>query len=204
MGGDYYDFLDLGTERVALVIADIAGKGIAAALLMANLQANLRSLCVTAVEHPEKVLNSVNRLLYENTDDHAYATLFFAEFDPRGDCLRYANCGHLAAIVLHGNGSVDRLNPTCTVVGMFQEWHCVMAESCIEAGDVVALYTDGVTESFNNAEEEFGEERLIDALRRHSGQRAGEIAEAIVAEVRDFSGPEQYDDITLIVARKLS
>ena len=83
VGGDYYDFLDLGTERMALVVGDIAGKGIAAALLMANLQANLRSQCVNAVEHPDKVLNLVNRLLYENTDANAYATLFFAELDHR-------------------------------------------------------------------------------------------------------------------------
>ena len=202
VGGDYYDFLDLGTDRIALVVGDIAGKGIAAALLMANLQANLRSQCVNAVEHPEKVLNSVNRLLFENTDANAYATLFFGEFEPRTGCVRYANCGHLPAIVLRSDGAVERLNPTCTVMGMFEDWQCSMATSQIHAGDILALYTDGVTESFN-AEEEFGEERLVDALRRHAKLNAQELAGAVVEEVTRFSGGEQYDDITLIIAKRV-
>jgi serine phosphatase RsbU (regulator of sigma subunit)/catechol 2,3-dioxygenase-like lactoylglutathione lyase family enzyme len=208
VGGDYYDFLDLGDQRLALVIGDIAGKGIAGALLMANLQANLRSQCVEAVENPEKVLNSVNRLLFENTDAHAYATLFFAEFDHGNGRLRYANCGHLAALVLRADGRlesrIERLCPTSTVIGMFEDWRCVMAESRLNDGDVIALYTDGVTESFNSADEEFGEERLIEALRRNRERNAGEIATAIVDEVAHFSGREQYDDITLIIAKRLN
>ncbi len=203
VGGDYYDFLDLGNERVALVIGDIAGKGIAAALLMANLQANLRSQCVNAVEHPEKVLNSVNRLLFENTDANAYATLFFAEFDHRTGSVRYANCGHLPALVLRRNGSIERLGPTCTVLGMFEDWQCAMAESQIDSGEMLALYTDGVTESFNEAQEEFGEDHLIEALQRHCGLSAQDLAVAVVDEVAHFSGKEQYDDITLIVAKRL-
>ena len=202
VGGDYYDFLDLGDQRIALVIGDIAGKGIAAALLMANLQANLRSQCVNAGEHPEKVLNSVNRLLYENTDAHAYATLFFAEYDHRNGRLRYANCGHLAALVLRADGRMERLCPTSTVVGMFEDWRCVMAESRLDNGDVLALYTDGVTESFNAADDEFGTERLMDAIRRNKHLNARELASAIVDEVARFSGLEQHDDITLIVARR--
>ncbi len=202
VGGDYYDFLDLGDQRIALVIGDIAGKGIAAALLMANLQANLRSQCVNAGEHPEKVLNSVNRLLYENTDAHAYATLFFAEYDHRSGRLRYANCGHLAALVLRSDGRMEQLCPTCTVVGMFEDWRCVMAESRLDSGDVLALYTDGVTESFNAAGEDFGTERLADAIRRHRQLNARELAGAIVDEVTRFSGCEQHDDITLIIARR--
>jgi len=204
VGGDYYDFLDLGDQRLALVVGDIAGKGIAAALLMANLQANLRSQCVDAVENPEKVLNSVNRLLFENTDAHAYATLFFAEFDPRDGRLRYANCGHLPALILRGNGKIERLCPTTTVAGLFEDWRCVMAEGRLDAGDIIALYTDGVTESFNSAEEDFGEGRLIEALRRNRARNAADIAAAIVDEVAHFSGREQYDDITLILAKRFN
>lgn len=202
VGGDYYDFLDLGTERVALVAGDIAGKGIAAALLMANLQANLRSQCVNAVEHPDKVLNLVNRLLYDNTDANAYATLFFAEFDHRSGSLRYANCGHLAALVLRGNGAVERLQPTCTVMGMFQDWHCTLADSQVHSGDVLAIYTDGLTESPNVVNEEFGEQRLTDALESHRHLPALELVRAVIADVRRFSTCEQFDDITLIVARR--
>jgi serine phosphatase RsbU (regulator of sigma subunit)/catechol 2,3-dioxygenase-like lactoylglutathione lyase family enzyme len=202
VGGDYYDFLDLGTERVALVAGDIAGKGIAAALLMANLQANLRSQCVNAVEHPDRVLNFVNRLLYENTDAHAYATLFFAEFDHRTGCLRYANCGHLAALVLRSDDVIERLEPTCTVIGMFQEWRCTLADSRIQSGDLLAIYTDGLTESPSAANEEFGEPRLIDTLERHRHLPAHDLVRAVIADVRRFSTCEQFDDITLIVARR--
>lgn len=202
VGGDYYDFLDLGTGRVALVVGDIAGKGIAAALLMANLQANLRSQCVNAVEHPGRVLNLVNRLLYENTDAHAYATLFLAEFDHRDGSLRYASCGHLPALLLREYGSIERLEPTCTVIGMFDGWQCKLAETRIEPGDVLALYTDGLTESPNSGGDEFGEDRLIEALIRHRRLRAEDLVSAVVADARRFSTCEQYDDITLIVARR--
>jgi serine phosphatase RsbU (regulator of sigma subunit)/catechol 2,3-dioxygenase-like lactoylglutathione lyase family enzyme len=203
VGGDYYDFLDLGTERIALVVGDISGKGIAAALLMANLQANLRSQCVNAVEHPDKVLNLLNRLLYENTDANAYATLFFAEFDHRSGRVRYANCGHLAALVLRHDDAIEHLDPTCTVIGMFEDWQCAMGESRLDPGDVLALYTDGLTESFNTAEEEFGEERLAAALRRHRHLPANEFVAAVIEEARRFSTCEQFDDITLIIARRL-
>ena len=203
VGGDYYDFLDLGNERVALVIGDIAGKGIAAALLMANLQANLRSQCVNAVEHPERVLNLVNRLLFESTVAGAYATLLFAEFDCCTGRVRFANCGHVPALVVRRDGSVESLDSTCTVLGMFEDWQCAMAESQIDGGDILALYTDGVTESFNEAQEEFGEDRLIEALRRHCDLSAQELAAAVVDEVAHFSGTEQFDDITLIIAKRL-
>ena len=119
VGGDYYDFLDLGRDRLGLVIGDIAGKGMPAALLMANLQANLRSQCATAVDQPERFLQTVNRLFYESTADNAYATFFYSEFDDRAGRLRYANCGHLPALVLRRAGDVERLEPTATVLGLF-------------------------------------------------------------------------------------
>jgi serine phosphatase RsbU (regulator of sigma subunit) len=201
VGGDYYDFLDLGQERLGLVIGDIAGKGIAAALLMANLQANLRSLCAIAIEQPEQLLRSVNRLFYENTADHAYATLFYSEFDDRTRRLRYANCGHLPCLLLHEDGSVEHLDSTAPVVGLFTNWECPTAERQLLPGDTFAIYTDGITESFTDREEEFGEGRLIDALRRHRALRPTEIISAIFDEVRQFSPHEQHDDVTLIVAR---
>src|SRR5271168_2395903 len=102
VGGDYYDFLNLGQDRIALVLGDIAGKGIAGALLMANLQANLRSQCIIAVEGPQPMLRSVNQLFYDNTADSSYATLFFAEYDDRARHMRYVNCGHLPGLVLRG------------------------------------------------------------------------------------------------------
>jgi len=200
VGGDYHDYLELGHGRLGLVIADIAGKGMPAALLMANLQANVRSQSATASEQPEAFLRCVNQLFYENSDESAYATLFFGEYDDETQCLRYANCGHLAGLVLRNGGHVERLESTCTVVGLFKEWICEVAQLRLMPGDFLALYTDGITESFNDADEEFGELRLIDALRRHGDKCPDSIVASVVEELRRFSR-EQHDDITLIVAR---
>jgi serine phosphatase RsbU (regulator of sigma subunit)/predicted enzyme related to lactoylglutathione lyase len=199
VGGDYYDFLDLGQKRLGLVIGDIAGKGIAAALLMANLQANLRSQCAIALDQPQRFLQSVNQLFCENTTDAAYATLFFGEYDDRTGRLRYANCGHLSALLLRRDDTVERLDSTATVLGLFKEWDCSIGERQLFSGDTVALYTDGITESFNEAEEEFGEQRLIEALRRHRAQSSSALLTSIIDEVRQFRPNEQNDDITLIV-----
>lgn len=201
VGGDHYDFLNLGQERLGLVIADISGKGIAAALLMAHLQANLRSQCAIAWDEPRRLLRSVNQLFYENSRDNAYATLFFAEYDDKARRLRYANCGHLPALLLRSDNSLERLDSTGTVLGLFSEWDCSIAEREIFSGDTLALYTDGVTESFNNAGEEFGERRLIEALRRNRDLSSEALLASIVEDVQHFSPQEQHDDITLIVAR---
>jgi len=201
VGGDYYDFLNLGGERLGLVLGDISGKGIAGALLMANLQANLRSQCILCLDDPQRLLRSVNQLFYDNTTDSSYATLFFAEYDDRAQRLRYANCGHLCGLLLRGNDSLERLDSTSTVLGLFKEWDCSISECQLLPGDAMALYTDGITESFNAAEEEFGEQRLCDALRRHRKLSSSDLLAAIVSEVQSFSPAEQYDDMTLIVAK---
>lgn len=201
VGGDYYDFLDLGQQRLGLVIGDIAGKGMAAALLMANLQANLRSQCAIAVEQPERLLRSVNRLFHENTADNAYATLFYSEFHDQTCRLRYANCGHLPGLVLRKDGRVERLTSTAPVVGLFSDWACATADVQLFSGDLFAIYTDGVTEAFNHRDEEFGEERLIDTLQRCRDQNPNHLVAAVFDQVRQFSPHEQRDDITLIVAR---
>jgi serine phosphatase RsbU (regulator of sigma subunit) len=201
VGGDYYDFLDLGQARLCLVLGDIAGKGIAAALLMANLQANLRSQCATAAEQPEQLLQSVNRLFYENTADNAYATLFYSEFDDRTCRLRYANCGHLPALLVRRDGAVERLSATASVLGLFTDWPCRTAELQLSAGDLFAIYSDGITEAVNQRDEEFGEERLLDVMMQAGDRRPNHIVTTVLDEVRRFSGDRQRDDVTLIVAR---
>jgi serine phosphatase RsbU (regulator of sigma subunit) len=201
VGGDYYDFLNLGQERLGLVVGDIAGKGIAAALLMANLQANLRSQCAIALEHPQRFLESVNQLFFDNTIESAYATLFFAEYDNRSRRLRYANCGHLPGLLLRGDDTVDRLPSTATVLGLFQDWDCGIGESSMLPGDTLALYTDGVTEAFNDQGEEFGEERLVESLVRHRAERPRALLDSVLKDVQQFSPHEQHDDITLMIAR---
>jgi serine phosphatase RsbU (regulator of sigma subunit) len=201
VGGDYYDFLDLGRDRLGLVIGDISGKGIAAALLMANLQANLRSQCAVALDQPERLLCLVNRLFYENTTESSYATLFFAEYDDREMRLRYANCGHLCGLLLRRDNTIERLDSTGTVLGLFKDWECSIGERQLFKGDTLALYTDGITESFNDGGEEFGEERLIEALRRNRQLSSKGLLNAIVDTVQQFSKLEQHDDVTLIIAQ---
>ena len=200
VGGDYYDFLNLGPQRLGLVIGDISGKGIAAALLMANLQANLRSQCAMA-EQPDVFLRSVNQLFYDNTTESAYATLFFAQYDDTERRLRYANCGHLPPLLIRHDGTVERLKATSTVVGLFRQWNCSVAECKLASGDMLALYTDGVTESFNEAWEEFGEQRLIEGLKTYRKLSAQMVITAIINRLKQFSPREQHDDITLIVAK---
>src|SRR5882672_9962640 len=201
VGGDYYDFLDLGQERLGLVLSDIAGKGIAGALLMANLQANLRSQCAIALDQPQAFLRSVNRLFFENTADGAYATLFFAEYDERQKRLRYVNCGHLPALLLRADHTIERLEATCTVLGLFDKWDCDVEERQLQLGDTLVIYTDGVTESSHEHEEQFGEERLIATLERHQECASRELIAAVIEEVQRFSPHEQQDDITLIAAQ---
>jgi serine phosphatase RsbU (regulator of sigma subunit)/catechol 2,3-dioxygenase-like lactoylglutathione lyase family enzyme len=201
VGGDYFDFLDLGQQRLGLVIGDVSGKGIAAALLMANLQANLRSQCALALTHPELFLRSVNRLFYQNTVDSAYASLFFAEYDDESHRLRYANCGHLSGLILRGDGKCCRLHSTGTLLGLFQDWECKFAEFELASGDLLMLYTDGITEALTDRGEEFGEENLIERLRHYRDQPCQSAVEGITNEVRSLSPGDQHDDITLIVAR---
>lgn len=201
VGGDYFDFLDLGQRRLGLVIGDVSGKGIAAALLMANLQANLRSQCAGACTHPELFLQSVNRLFFENTADSAYASLFFAEYDDDSRRLRYANCGHLDGLILHSDDTCERLNSTGTLLGLFPNWEFSIAESTLAPGDVMALYTDGITEASNEDGKEFGEDLLMEKLTEYRDLASEPMAKALTEEVRNFSPHEQHDDITLIVAK---
>ena len=201
VGGDYYDFLDLGPGRLGLVLADIAGKGISGALLMANLQANLRSQYAVALEDLPRLLRSVNQLFFENTADSSYATLFFGDYDDATRRLRYVNCGHLPPLLLRANGKTDRLHATATVLGLFERWECSAAEVLLRAGDTLVLYTDGVTEAESPEGQEFCECRLIETLRAHILLPAPELIEAVVAAVRKFGPGEQADDITLVVAR---
>jgi len=201
VGGDYYDFLTLGPDRLGLVIGDVMGKGMAAALLMANLQANLRSQVAFAVD-TGRLLQSVNHLFCENSPEGAFASLFFADYHDATGALRYVNCGHLCALVLRRDGTLDRLAATSTVLGLFRQWECSVGESRLDPDDLLALYTDGVTEAFDDAGEEFGEERLVDALRRHGDRTPEALLTFLVDEVRSFSPHEQHDDLTLIVARR--
>lgn len=200
VGGDYYDYLDLGSNRVALVLADISGKGISAALLMANLQAGLRSQSALLVEDLAQSLQLVNRLFFECTEPSKYATLFLGIYDDATRSLRYVNCGHNPPLLLRGP-TIERLVANVTVLGLFEEWECVVAETTLASGDILALYTDGVVEATNATQQEFGEAGLEQTLRKNRHSDALSIVESVVARVQEFSAGDQKDDLTLLVAR---
>ena len=201
VGGDYYDFLSFGPDRLGLLVGDISGKGIAAALLMANLQANLRSLLAMAREQPRGFLRRANEAFFHNTGDSAYSTIFFAEYCDETRQLCYANCGHLPGLLLRATGAVEELAPTATPLGLFRDLEVETGVSRMDPGDVLALYTDGVTEACNADQEEFGQHRLIAALQQHAGRSAQATVDAVLADVQRHSVGEQADDITLIVAK---
>ena len=202
VGGDYYDFLELQPGRVAFVLADIAGKGISGALMMANLQANLRSQYALTLTDFAGFLGSVNRLFYQSTQENSYTTMFFADYNDGTRILRYANCGHLPPLILRReNGRVDRLEATATVVGLFRDWECSVSEAHLQPGDLLALYTDGVTEASDALDEEFGADRLIEVLRMNRDLPVSELVSAVVKAVKQFGAGEQHDDITILLAR---
>ena len=135
VGGDYYDFLNLGEHRIALALADVSGKGMPAALLMASLQAALRTHCTAGLKDPGAIMRQVNRLLYESTAPQHFATLFLAEYDDNSQRLRFVNCGHNPPVLLKSDGSVQRLAATACVLGMFPDWECAVAEIELGTGD---------------------------------------------------------------------
>ena len=201
VGGDYYDFLHLGPGRLAMVVGDISGKGIGGALLMANLQASVRSQYAMALEDIPRLLASVNRMLCDSTPETKYATLIFAEYDESARRLRYVNCGHLPGLLLHRDGTFDRLGSTATVLGLFDSWECAVGEVETAPEDVLALYSDGVTEAMSDYGGEFGEEGLIEALRAEWEAPVEELVDRTIERVMSFSGSEQEDDVTLVIAR---
>ena len=201
VGGDYYDFLDLGPGRIGIVLADIAGKGIAGALLMANLQANLRSQYALALDDLPRLLQSVNRLFCENTPEDRFATLFFADYSDAGRRLRYVNCGHNFPLLLRADGSLERLASTATVLGMFLDWNCEVVETSLAPGDLLVMYTDGVSEAPNAAGEEFGEKRLLQSIRSSKSTAASDLLAGLSSAVQQYSDGIQADDLTLVIAR---
>jgi sigma-B regulation protein RsbU (phosphoserine phosphatase) len=208
VGGDYYDFLELGHDQLGLVLADVSGKGVHAALLMASLQAHLRSLSElirsTAAVLPPlglvAALREVNRILWKSTAAQHYATLFFGLYDDGARSLSYVNCGHNPPMLLRADGSVERLPSSATVIGLFEKWECEAREIHLAPGDLLAIFSDGVTEAMRG-EEEFGEARFLDELRAASGLAAEEVVSAVFTSVEQFGAGDQSDDVTLVVAR---
>ena len=205
VGGDYYDFLDLGDDcggsSMGFVLADVSGKGVPAALLMANLQACFRTQAGAGFHRPAQLLETVHRHFYASTGSDRFATLFFGSYDDRTRRMRYVNCGHCAPLLLRAGGELIRLEPTATMLGAFEEWSCAEEEISLGLGDILLLYSDGVTEAVNSAGDDFGEDRLARTLRESGAIKAAGLIREIVNTVSTFSGAARMDDLTLVAIR---
>ncbi len=208
VSGDYYDFLPVNESQIGIVLGDVSGKGISAALLMASLQSALRAQHFAAVrtDHSSPlstaaVLRRVNRQMADNTAAEKYATLFYAVYDAAAHQLTYTNAGHPAPFLLRGN-RLERLSVGGTPVGLIPSAAYQEARIQLEAGDLLIIYSDGVTEPENFYDEEFGEAQLEEVARRAAGAPLPELIEEITRSVNDWTGsPQLQDDMTLIVGR---
>lgn len=201
VGGDYYDFLSLTSGRLGLVIADVSGKGIPAALLMASLQASVRGQSQGGSGQVAELMANVNRLICDASPENRYATFFYGQFDPATRMLVYSNGGHNNPIVIRGAEAL-RLEVGGPPVGLFQFSRYQQAEVQLEAGDLLVLFTDGVSEAENPAQEEFGEDALEAAARSCFGMPPSEMIQAIIERADAFAaGAPQHDDMTLVIAR---
>ncbi len=212
VGGDYFDFLDQGDQRLGVAVGDVSGKGMPAALLMANLQASLQGQVI----HPStvaEVVGRVNDLLVRSTDPHMFATFFYGVLDRRTASFTCTNAGHNPPLLLRADGGVEHLESGGLLLGMLPEIGYRQQTAILDPGDVLLLYTDGITEAMGPAadiedddidpEAMFGDERLLEVARANAHRPAVEQREAILRAVNDFTaGVPQSDDITLVILRR--
>jgi sigma-B regulation protein RsbU (phosphoserine phosphatase) len=206
VGGDYYDALTVDATAAGspclFCVADVSGKGIAASLLMSNIQAILRALLGREASLAE-LARCTNELLYTSTPGNKYVTAILLSIDPTTGRCRYVNCGHTEGLVLRSSRAVERFPATGLALGLFPGVSYEERDFVLEAGDMVVLYSDGVTEALNLDDEEFGAERLIDSFLRVGGEPATAMVDAVLRDVDRFVGDApQYDDITLLLLKR--
>jgi len=205
VSGDYYDILDPGEGRpIVVAIADVSGKGMPASLLMSNVQAGLHCHVAQESFDIKNAAENLNRLVHRNTDMGEFVTMFLAEVDKTTHLLRYVRPGHDAPILVRSDGVTQMLDEGGLVLGFAPDSAYDVAEEQLRPGDVLCLYTDGVTEARSPKDEEFQTERLAEVLVSNRGQSAGGIGEAILQSVRSFSESiRQADDVTLVILKFL-
>ena len=200
VGGDYYDYLQDGDGRLGLIIADVSGKGVPAALLMASLQASMRSGFPTAGSSA-RLAAGLNDALFRSSSAARYATAFLSAFDPGIRRLSYCNAGHLPAILVRKDETI-RCHEGGMPIGLFEGAAYETATRTLAPGDLLALFTDGVTEAPAPDGEEFGAERLADLLRAHRARPLDAVIETVLDALLRWSGPvDAHDDVTLVLAR---
>jgi serine phosphatase RsbU (regulator of sigma subunit) len=202
IGGDYYDYIPIDEHSIQLVIADVAGKGVAAALLMSATAAAVQ-LEVNQQRDMLQVVSRLNTSIHNvSSDGERYVTLLMAEVDARNRKLRYVNCGHNPALLFRaGTNKVTRMNSSCAPIGMILEQPCEVVSVDLFLGDVLVFYTDGVTEAENRLEEEFGTERLSTVLERGASLSAEDLMTNIYKAAADFCADNFGDDVTILVVK---
>ncbi len=198
IGGDYYDVLEFDESTLGLCIADVAGKGLPAALLMSNLQAAVRGLASPSLP-PDGLCARLNSLVCHNTGNDRFITFFYAQLDGPARLLQYTNAGHNAPILLHRDGAYERLETGGGVLGVFPHQTFAAGAAKLAPGDRVIFFTDGVTEACDAAGEEFGDARLLHLLQEHRVATASALQEKILAVAGEFSQGHWHDDATLLV-----
>ena len=199
VGGDYFDVMKFSERHTGLCIADVAGKGMPAALMVSNVQAVLRSLASDTVG-PGDLCFKVNSIICDNTVTRRFITCFYALLDAQNRKVSYTNAGHCPPMLIR-DGSCQRMNEGGPVLGVFPDHFYFQADVDLQSGDCLVLFTDGVTEARNASGREFGEDRLQELLTSGHQLRAAELRDRIMAEVNEFSEGEVYDDATLMVIR---
>jgi serine phosphatase RsbU (regulator of sigma subunit) len=202
VGGDYFDFIAMDADHLAVCLGDVSGKGLPASLLMANLQATLRGQSLHEIPVNERVTRS-NELLYRSTDPEKFATLFYGVLDQQHHTLTYSNAGHENPFLFKAGGEVVRLTVGGTVLGVIDHFPFQEGVARIDPGDLLVVFSDGITEAFNIADEQFGEARLEDILKDGVDDAADRLIERIVEAVNTFAGQApQADDLTLVVMKR--
>jgi sigma-B regulation protein RsbU (phosphoserine phosphatase) len=204
LGGDCYDFIPLTNDRLALVVGDASGKGVAAALMIASVQSSLRTAALFTGNDLAALLKVVNLQAYASSLADRYATVFYGVFDRAARTLRYVNAGHTPPIVLRRNGSIDTLKTSGAPIGMFPDSNYEEESMQLDPGDVVITYTDGVIEAANQSGEEWGVQGLLKATAawaRLGTENVEHLVRSIFSSMDDFSRGCQTDDATLAVLR---
>ena len=204
IGGDYFDFIPLDDGRLGLVIADVAGKGVAAALIMATFRAALRTELRRGGDIPG-VVTALDRILLESMDSSRFVTAVYGILHPASGLFGYVNCGHNPPLLLRGDGRRELLTSARPALGMRGRWTAHPGTALLDPGDVLVLYTDGVVELNDAHEQEFGTDRLEAVVRRHASRSAHDIVQAVVEETRRHAKGDDFDDdFTLVVVKRVA
>jgi serine phosphatase RsbU (regulator of sigma subunit) len=202
VGGDYYDFIPLGSQTMLNVVADVEGKGVGSAMVMANLQATLHAL-IAHVHSLERLVSALNDRMLADTRGQKYMTMYLSILDQRNKTLHYVNAGHVPPILLRADGSVEYLREGGMVVGLFPNVPFERGNVKLNSGDILAGYTDGITEASNPEDEEFGYDRLVELLKKHRNASAREIVDFTLAEVERFSRGGTHEDDRVMLIMKI-